>query len=128
MHEYSVVSELINGLLPQLDAHEGEVVAVFLNKGELRILSDRALQNAFEVVAQGTRLASARLEIVEIAARVKCRSCGYEGPAEQVRDESFHYAVPILSCPKCQQDVDIVAGRELYVDRISLRDPVNETP
>lgn len=123
MHEYSVVIELIAGLLPQLEAHPGQITAVFLSKGELRILSDRALQNAFEVVAQGTRLAGARLEIETIPARVKCPSCGYEGPAEHLRDDTFHYAVPVLTCPKCRLEVDLVAGRELYVDRVSLHEP-----
>jgi Zn finger protein HypA/HybF involved in hydrogenase expression len=41
-------------------------------------------------------------------------------------DEGFHFAVPILTCPKCGADVEIRSGRELSVDRVSLRTPVDE--
>ena len=121
MHEYSVVSELISALLPKLEGHPGRVSAVILVKGELRILSDTSLQNAFELLAQGTRLETADLVIEPVEVRVRCRSCGYEGPTEHVREESFHFAIPILSCPTCGAEVDIAAGRELYVDRVTIQ-------
>jgi len=127
MHEYSVVAELVAALLPRLEEHPGQVCAVFLKKGDLRILSDRALCNAFEIVAQGTRLEAATLEIESVPASVACRSCSYEGPAKMLRDEEFHFAVPILSCPKCGADVEIRSGRELSVDRVSVRTPVDES-
>jgi len=120
MHEYSVVTELVNALLPRLEEHVGEVTAVHLKKGDLRILSDRALKNAFDVVAQGTRLENATLEIEPISVTVACGSCGFEGPAEVIRDETFHFAVPLLSCPQCGAEVEIRSGRELMVDRVSL--------
>lgn len=132
MHEYSVVTELVSGLLPQLDGHPGRVKAVILRKGDLRILSARALVNAFEVVAAGTRLEGAALEIEPVAARVSCRACDYEGQAEIHKDDEYHFAVPVLTCPACQGEVDIVSGRELYVDRVTMvvpsEDPENESP
>ncbi len=121
MHEYSVVSELISALLPKLDDHPGRVSAVILVKGELRILSDTSLQNAFELLAQETRLEGAELVIEPVEVRVRCRSCGFEGSPEHVREESFHFAIPILSCPTCGAEVDIEAGRELYVDRVTIQ-------
>ena len=121
MHEYSVVSELISVLLPQLESHSGRVSAVVLVKGELRILSDTALRSAFELLAQETRLEGSELVIEPIEVRVHCRSCGYSGPADHVREESFHFASPILSCPTCGTAVDVEAGRELYVDRVTMQ-------
>jgi len=123
MHEYSVVTELVEAILPRLAEHKGEVTAVYLKKGSLRILSNRALKNAFEVVARGTRLEGASLEIETIPARVACRSCGFEGPADVYEDEGYHFAVPVLTCPSCQGDVEIRAGRELSVDRVSIQTP-----
>ena len=116
-----MVAELVDALLPRLAAHAGEVTTVFLKKGDLRILSDRALKNAFEVVAQGTRLEGATLEIESIPARVACRACLYEGLAKTLKDEAFHFAVPILTCPDCGSDVEVRSGRELSVDRVSVR-------
>jgi len=120
MHEYSVASELISALLPKIDGHPGRVRAVILVKGELRILSDTALRNAFEVLSRGTRLDGSELVIEPVEARVHCDACGYEGVAESFREEAFHFAIPILSCPSCGGEVDIVAGRELYVDRVTI--------
>jgi len=121
MHEYSVVSELISALLPKLEEHPGRVSAVILVKGELRILSDAAMVNAFELLAQGTRLEGSELVIEPVEVRVRCRACDYVGAADHVREESFHFAIPILSCPSCGAEVDVEAGRELYVDRVTVR-------
>lgn len=123
MHEYSVASELINSLLPKAADVEGKIVNVFLKKGELRILSDQALANAFELLAEGTLLEGAHLTIEHVPVRVSCDSCGYDGPVDHVSDEGFHFAVPILSCPTCQSEVDMKSGRELFVDRLSVRVP-----
>ena len=121
MHEYSVASELISALLPKIEEHSGRVRAVILVKGELRILSDEAMRNAFELLAQRTRLEGAELIVEPVGVRVRCRSCEYEGPPDHVREESFHFAIPILSCPTCGAEVDIESGRELYVDRVTIQ-------
>lgn len=123
MHEYSVVSELVAGLLPRLEGHPGKVTTVYLHKGEMRILSDYALKSAFEIVAQGTRLEGASLEIETVEARISCPACGYAGKAEYLDDPAFHFVIPVLTCPKCGAEVDIVSGRELYIDRVSVELP-----
>ena len=123
MHEYSVASELINALLPQAETIEGQIVGVILKKGEMRILSDQALTNAFELLAEGTPLEGARLVVELVPVTVSCSSCGYEGSVDHVSDEAFHFAVPILSCPKCQSEVDLQTGRELFVDRLTVQTP-----
>jgi hydrogenase nickel incorporation protein HypA/HybF len=124
MHEYAVVDELITSLLPRLDTIPGEVSAVFVRKGELRILSDRALENAFEILSRGSRLESARLVVEAVAAVVRCAGCLYEGASTYYRDEGGHFAIPVLVCPRCGGDVSIVCGRELYVDRVAIKDDV----
>lgn len=121
MHEYSVASELINALLPQAETIEGQIVGVLLKKGEMRILSDQALINAFELLAEGTPFEKARLVIESVPVRVSCASCGYEGAVDHVSDDAFHFSVPILSCPQCQSEVDMQTGRELYVDRLTVQ-------
>lgn len=121
MHEYSVASELISALLPKLEEHAGRIRAVILVKGELRILSDTALKRAFELLAGGTRLEGSELVIEPVEVRVRCRVCGYEGAVDHVSEESFHFAIPILSCPDCGAEVDVEAGRELYVDRVTIQ-------
>lgn len=128
MHEYSVASELINSLLPKAKEVEGQIVGVYLKKGEMRILSDQALGNAFDLLAEGTLLEGARLIIELVPVSVSCASCGYQGGVEHVSDDAFHFAVPILSCPTCQSEVDMKSGRELYVDRLSVQVPTEAEP
>ena len=98
------------------------MTAVFVRKGELRILSDRALENAFELLARGTRLEGARLVVENVPAVVHCAACAYEGPARYVGGETGHGAIPILDCPRCGSNVSIVSGRELSVDRVAILD------
>ena len=120
MHEYSVASELVSALLEKLAEHPGRISKVFVQKGELRILSDPALCTAFEMLAQGTRLEGAELVIEIVPAHISCSACGYEGVAEYAENEAFHFAVPILSCPTCGAAVSVLSGRELSVDRVTL--------
>jgi hydrogenase nickel insertion protein HypA len=127
MHEYSVVDELIHSLLPRLAEHRGVITAVYLKKGELRILSDRALKNAFDVLKRGTRLEQATLIIEAVAAEASCTSCDYAGPVGHFEDDAGHFSVPVLACPECGAEVRLIAGRELYVDRVSLTESSAET-
>jgi len=120
MHEYSIASELISALLERLTEHPGKVTHVFLQKGELRILSDPALRTAFELLGQGTRLEGVALVIETVPARIACASCGYQGVAEYADNESFHYPIPILSCPVCESAVSVLSGRELSVERVTI--------
>jgi hydrogenase nickel incorporation protein HypA/HybF len=122
MHEYAVVDELIATLLPRLESIPGDVSAVFMRKGELRILSNRALENAFELLSRGSRLEGARLVVESVAAVVGCAVCSYEGASTYYRDEGGHFAIPVLICPRCGGAVSIVSGRELYVDRVAIKD------
>ncbi|MBU1048824.1 hydrogenase maturation nickel metallochaperone HypA [Candidatus Bipolaricaulota bacterium] len=125
MHEYSVAAELVNALLPQVAAVDGQIVGVILKKGEMRILSDHSLISAFEMVSEGTPLQGARLIIELVPVSVSCLTCGYQGAVEHVSDDAFHFSVPILTCPKCQSEVEMKTGRELYVDRLTVRTPMD---
>jgi len=120
MHEYSVAAELVNALLPQAETIDGQIVGVLLKKGEMRILSDQSLINAFDMVIQDTPLSRAKLSIEVVPVSVSCPSCGYEGAVDHVSDEAFHFSVPILTCPKCQSEVDMKTGRELHVDQLTV--------
>lgn len=126
MHEYSVAAELINALLPQIEKIEGQITGVNLKKGEMRILSDHALINAFQMLAEGTRLETAQLVIEQVPVSILCPSCGYQGNVEHASDDAFHFvAVPILTCPKCESEVDVKTGRELHVDSLTVQTPTD---
>ena len=123
MHEYSVVSELVSSLLENLAGIDGRIVSVRLKKGELRILSDVALEHAFEILRSGTRLEEARLQIETVPASVRCEGCGFSGPAAHLDEEGLHVSIPILACPHCGGEVAVTSGRELLVDSVRVASP-----
>jgi hydrogenase nickel incorporation protein HypA/HybF len=128
MHEYAVVDELVAALVPRLADIPGRITAVFLRKGELRVLSDRALEHAFELLTRGTRLEGSRLEIETVRATVQCAGCSYDGPATSHATEGGHFSIPILACPRCAGAVTVRAGRELCVERVAVADEDRPEP
>ncbi len=128
MHEYAVVDELVAALVPRLAEIPGRITAVFLRKGELRVLSDRALEHAFELLTHGTRLEGARLEIETVRAAVQCAGCAYDGPATSYADDAGHFSIPILACPRCGGTVAVRAGRELCVERVAVAEEGQPEP
>lgn len=121
MHEYAIAEELVHAILAHL-AERGlggvEVEEVGLRKGELRLLADEALQQAYRILTVGTPLEGSKLSIEEVKTEVSCQSCGYHGPAEYPDDPTFHLAAPVLTCPRCGAKVEVVHGRELELVRL----------
>ncbi len=56
MHEYSLAHALLEGLTEHLGRHpvQGRVKAVHIRKGELLILSEEALAEAWRILTEGT--------------------------------------------------------------------------
>jgi hydrogenase nickel incorporation protein HypA/HybF len=74
-----------------------------------------ALEFAFELVAQGTAVEGARLELEQVHAAGQCRDCTAEGPLP-----SFP-----LRCGTCGcLDVELSAGEELSVEELELEEEV----
>ncbi len=126
MHEYSLAHGLLEALVSHLRNHpvEGEIRAVQVQKGELNILSEEALKEAWRILSEGTPLAGSQLELERMSTRVRCTSCGYEGsPGQLSPDEGWHAQIPILSCPKCGERVEVVQGKELAAVSLTVDTP-----
>jgi hydrogenase nickel incorporation protein HypA/HybF len=129
MHEYSLAQGLLGSLLDYLREHPvpGRVKKVHVQKGELVILSEWALKEAFSILSEGTELSGAELVIENVPVRVRCPSCGYEGDARYLTEEGWHMAIPILSCPHCGLPVEIISGKELAIVGLSIEEAPAET-
>jgi len=55
-----------------------------------------------------------------VPVKVRCPACTYEGPVKYVSEEGWHFAVPVLACPKCGGRTDVVAGRDLAIVGLSV--------
>lgn len=90
----------------------GRVEKIVLRIGALAGVEVESLRFAFEVVARGTDLESASLEIESVPALIHCPACRRDFPGE----DGF-----IFACPGCGDLCgEIVQGRELELSRIEI--------
>lgn len=112
MHELSIAAALVE--VANRHAAGRRVSAVEVKVGHLRQVVPSALEFAFELVAEGTDVEGARLELVEVPAQGRCRDC----TAVTTMD-----GFP-LACGCCGGfDVEVTAGEELAVESLELDEP-----
>lgn len=113
MHEVSLVHALIEQVEQELRDHrqEGRVVRLVLGVGRLSGAMPDSLRFAFEVLAPGTIVEGAELEIEEPRPLVICGSCGHEETVEEL----------IGQCPRCGSgNIHFEGGRELVLSSIEV--------
>ena len=111
MHELSIAEAVVRIALEHADGRP--VAKVELRVGHLRQVVPAALEFAFDLLADGTPLQGASLAIEQVHAQGRCRAC---------QAETVMARFP-LQCSRCGGlDMEIVAGQELLVDAIELRE------
>jgi hydrogenase nickel incorporation protein HypA/HybF len=109
VHELSIAEAVVR--IAEAHAVGHRVAKVELRVGHLRQVVPSALEFAFELVAEGTTVEGAELELEEVAAAGICRACGAETP---LPDFPLH-------CAACGGlDVEVTRGEELLVDSLEL--------
>lgn len=141
MHELSVMSQVVEALLKELDERFGpggpgseeregaggrrgmggggaqlvRVESVVLEVGELTMLAEEPLRFAWSALTGRGPLKGARLEITSRPAILECPGCGYRGRGRSPDASADHLALPALFCPCCGGEVRVVGGRECVV-------------
>lgn len=111
MHELSIAESIIE--IANRHAAGRRVNKVWLKVGHLRQVVPSALAFSFELVAEGTPVEGAELQMEEVPATGLCRDCGAES-----RLESFP-----LQCKSCGGfDLELLSGEELYVESLELEE------
>jgi hydrogenase nickel incorporation protein HypA/HybF len=109
VHELAIAESIVR--IAAEHAGDRRVRKVELKVGHLRQVVPAALAFGFELVAHGTLVEGAELEIEEVPARVRCERCGAEG-----KNDGFP-----LCCPCCGSvDVSVTAGDELHVEALEV--------
>ncbi len=110
MHEMSIAAAIHEQVIEVAEKNNLEsVTEVRLRIGELRLIVPEASNAAWEAVREGSIAADARLEMVEVTAKARCKHCGHEYRPEW----------PVFLCPECEQaNVEILAGEELILEQI----------
>ena len=111
MHELSIAEAIV--AIASRHADGRAVSRVDVKVGHLRQVVPSALTFAFELVAQGTPVEGAELDIEAVPATGRCRGCG----AESVLGD-----FP-LQCSACGGlDLELLSGEELLVDALELEE------
>ena len=112
MHELSLADAIVRVCCEH--AADRKVTRVELKVGRLRQVVPNAFAFAFELVAKGTPVEGAELELEEVPARVACSACG--ATTEVARFP--------LACGRCGGlAVEVVSGEELHVEEIEVEQP-----
>lgn len=108
MHELAIVESVVDAITTRLP--EARIAAVRLEIGQLSGVVPDAVRFCFELATEGTALQGATLDIVEVPALGRCRSCRAEfGPQDM-----------IMLCPCGSADVEAIAGFELRIVSVEV--------
>lgn len=107
MHEMAIAMALIEQAEKVAREQDARAIAgITVVVGRLSGTDPDALRAVFDLAAEETLAAGAKLEIEMVEALVKCRECGCQS----------HPKPPFMTCPACGAlDVDVEGGRELYI-------------
>jgi hydrogenase nickel incorporation protein HypA/HybF len=114
MHEMSIAQNLIQIIDEEMKKHEvHKLNTVKVVHGQLSHIVPEALETAFEVLTQGTRMQGAAITLEEKPLKAKCRECGREFSPEGED-------LMIMTCPYCQTEFghEILSGKELFIEEI----------
>jgi hydrogenase nickel incorporation protein HypA/HybF len=109
MHELAIADWIVAIAVAHARGRRVHVVRIAV--GHLRQIVPDALTFAFALVADGTPVQGAELELREVPPRLRCRACG-----AQTERAGFP-----LTCGACRSaEVEITAGEELVVEELEL--------
>lgn len=122
MHEFAFCEGLLKVVgaeLARLGTPPPRLLRVRVVCGALRQMVPETLQLAFELLSRDTPAAGATLEVSARPARFRCRDCGTEAAVDE----------NLFVCAACgAADVEVTAGRELYVESLEVDDEPHHDP
>ncbi len=115
MHELSIAVSLIETASDELGKAGGRaprVLALHLRLGLLSGVVKEALLFSFDLAAEGTPIAGARLDIEEVPVVVFCAGCAAPRTLATIQD---------FRCPVCGQPTpEVLSGRELELKSMEV--------
>ncbi|MDY6864813.1 MAG: hydrogenase maturation nickel metallochaperone HypA [Halobacteriota archaeon] len=120
MHEFSTMTQIVEVVLKEASKHNADsVTEVRLQIGELTFLGVDQMKFAYKVLSEDLDiLGGSDLIIEEVKATVRCDDCGYMGRIGYEDEMLANERLPRLSCPNCDQPVEIVTGNECLIKDI----------
>jgi hydrogenase nickel incorporation protein HypA/HybF len=112
MHELSIVESLLTVALEHAKKADAvRIVKIYVVVGDLSGVVEDSVNLYFRFLSEKTMAKDAVIDFIRKPARLRCRGCGKIFTPENGE----------FRCPDCnEQTVDIIGGRELYVDRLEV--------
>jgi len=112
MHEQSIVESLLAIAIENAEkAKANKILRIYLVVGELSGVVEGSVDFYFSFLSKDTIAAQASIFYNRIPVTLRCRNCDKVFTPENL---NFH-------CPDCtEQQVEIISGRELYIDSIEV--------
>lgn len=108
MHELSVTESVISAVTDKVG--DRAVQRVTLEIGKLSGVVADSVYFYFEMCSEGTPLEGAKLEIIDVPGRARCRTCGAELELEDV----------IALCDCGSADLEILGGEQLKIKEVEV--------
>ena len=112
MHELSITQNILSIALEQAKTvPASKITKINVTIGELSGVVDECVQFYFGLLSKDTIAAEASLSFTRPLTKLQCRNC----------NNSFSPNDLDWTCPNCrEQKVEIISGRECYVDSIEV--------
>jgi hydrogenase nickel incorporation protein HypA/HybF len=108
MHELSITQSVVDTIVARLG--DARVAAVLLEIGPLSGVVADSVRFCFDLVAEGTIVEGARLDIVQPPGKGRCRACG----------DDFDLVDPIVLCTCGSADVAVLSGQDLRIKSVEV--------
>ncbi len=120
MHELSIATQIVEILETDLADQSGRILSVRLDVGVLSGVVPDALEFAWDLATEHSRLAGSRLEINEIPIVAHCPKCD---------EDRTLPSIDRLRCPVCNEWTPVIlSGQELQIRAVEMSGTGIETP
>ena len=121
LHEFSMMKQAVLEILDIVRQNSGiKATRIEFEIGELTFLHKKQLQFAFDVIKNEDEvIKDAVLDITIKPLLIKCKDCGYQGGADY-EENPYHMSAPLLKCPKCEGNIDIIEGRDFIIKNVEI--------
>ncbi len=110
MHELGITRNIVS--IVEKAAGGRRVKRVTLDVGQFSGVLPEAIAFCFEIVAKGTLLEAARLDIHNVAGRARCRNCG----------DSFATTTLYQACACGSRTIERLSGEELKIREMEIEE------
>ncbi|OGS51123.1 MAG: hypothetical protein A3K65_02100 [Euryarchaeota archaeon RBG_16_68_12] len=125
VHEYGLMEDVVGLAMEEARRAGGTAVSrILLDVGELSFASKESLGSAFLALSRGTILEGAEVVMADVAGRLRCGACGFQGSARDAGLEESEGFSPWL-CPSCGSPLTAMEGGGLVLREVvvSMPDP-----